>query len=751
MDGTLTHVSGVVVRARIANAWLAPEEQPTLGSITLRPHQRDAVARARVALESHGGALIADDVGLGKTFIALALATGARRPLVIGPAALRAMWTHACTRAGVRAEYRSYEALSRSPMPAAGYDLVILDEAHHARTPRTARYRHLAQGLVGARLVLLTATPIHNTHRDLRALLALFLGAVAWTLGESELGAHVIRREQEDVAADAPLPSLAPPRSIALSEDEALLDAIIALPAPVPPRDGGDGGVLLSFTLARLWASSHFALRAALRRRLQRARAIEDALVCGRHPTRGELRAWAVGEDSTQLAFPELVATPGESDVGDLLSAVREHAGALEALVRRMPVDSPHDRERAERIRDVALRHPGERIVAFTQFADTATALFRLLRHRVRSCQLDGRGAQVAGGRLSRREALARFAPRASGAADPAPSERIDLLITTDLLSEGVNLQDASVVVHLDLPWTSARIAQRIGRSRRLGATHPSTTVYAIAPPAAAETLLHQEQRLRAKLHAAARLTGACGAILPVRLALTPTTERDDGCAPARTLQLLRAVVAGWRADAPLTVDGRGLPVAHVRAGTSGALALVRQGSERFFVALSGGRVTDRPAEVLAAARLAEGEDHVGRRADPIAPVVALLEAWIAGRAGATAAGVAHTIAGAARRVAMQRVAHIVARTPHHHRAQVAPLAAESRRIITAPYGVGAERILAELAGAPLPDEAWLRAVRAFGEANCRGAKGAGGAGGAGGAEGAEGAGVVEAIIVFSP
>jgi len=98
----------------------------------------------------------------------------------------------------------------------------------------------------------------------------------------------------------------------------------------------------------------------------------------------------------------------------------------------------------------------------------------------------------------------------------------------------------------------------------------------------------------------------------------------------------------------------------------------------------------------------------------------------------------------------MQRVAHIAARTPYHHRAQVAPLAAEARRIITAPYGVGAERILAELAGAPLPDEAWLRAVRAFGEAN-GGAKGARGARGARGAEGAEGAGEIEAIIVFEP
>src|SRR5688572_28289882 len=396
MDGSLIHVAGDTARARIAHGWLAPDTPMTLGVVTLRPHQQEAVGRAPVALETHGGSLIADDEGLGKTFVALALAASARRPLVIGPAGLRAMWTHACAQTNVHAPYRSYESLSRSPMAREGYDLVNLDEAHHVRTPRTLRYRHLAQGLAGARVVLLTATPIHNSDRDLRALLALFLGAIAWALDDAGLSAHVIRREQDDVALDAPLPLLVAPRVISLSDDEDLLDALIALPAPVPPRDGGDGGALLSFTLARLWASSHFALRTALRRRLQRARALEDALICGRHPTRGELRAWALGEDATQLAFPELVASGGDDDVGDLLGAVRAHAAALEPLLRRMPIDSPGDRERADRIRDIVARHRGEKIVAFTQFADTAAALFRLLRASVRSCRLDGRGAQVA-------------------------------------------------------------------------------------------------------------------------------------------------------------------------------------------------------------------------------------------------------------------------------------------------------------------------------------------------------------------
>src|SRR5688572_10824059 len=75
-------------------------------------------------------------------------------------------------------------------------------------------------------------------------------------------------------------------------------------------------------------------------------------------------------------------------------------------------------------------------------------------------------------------------------------AERIDLLLSTDVLSEGVGLQDASVVVHLDLPWTPARLEQRTGRIARLGSRHATVAVYAIAPPASAEAPLDVERRL---------------------------------------------------------------------------------------------------------------------------------------------------------------------------------------------------------------------------------------------------------------
>ena len=122
--------------------------------------------------------------------------------------------------------------------------------------------------------------------------------------------------------------------------------------------------------------------------------------------------------------------------------------------------------------------------------------------------------ARIASGRVTRQELLARFAPRAQGARSPAARERVTLLLATDLLSEGVNLQDASVVVHLDLPWNPARLTQRLGRIRRPGGAREVAS-YLLSPPAHASLLLRAEARLRAKLARAEATIGRSVDVLP--------------------------------------------------------------------------------------------------------------------------------------------------------------------------------------------------------------------------------------------
>ena len=91
------------VRRLIAATMLgALDELPaTIGQITLRPHQRESAARLAALIAAHGGALLAEPVGLGKTYTALAAAAHIGGDLVVAaPAALRGMWTESLAACG---------------------------------------------------------------------------------------------------------------------------------------------------------------------------------------------------------------------------------------------------------------------------------------------------------------------------------------------------------------------------------------------------------------------------------------------------------------------------------------------------------------------------------------------------------------------------------------------------------------------------------------------------------------------------
>ncbi|HLB08104.1 MAG TPA: hypothetical protein VK617_01120, partial [Gemmatimonadaceae bacterium] len=111
-------VRAAEARALIATHWLpAIEAADKLGSITLHAHQQGAIDRLRVLLREQRGALLADEAGLGKTYVAAAMLRDSVRPLIVLPAALRTMWRSALRAAQVSATMVSYSALSRGTVP----------------------------------------------------------------------------------------------------------------------------------------------------------------------------------------------------------------------------------------------------------------------------------------------------------------------------------------------------------------------------------------------------------------------------------------------------------------------------------------------------------------------------------------------------------------------------------------------------------------------------------------------------------
>jgi hypothetical protein len=162
------------VASSIAASLLPPEacvDPPSW----LRMHQHLPFLRAVHAVERHGGALLAQPVGSGKTWMALAVArhfNGELATPVLAPAPLVSHWRRTALSLGIPAEIVSHARPGRGSLPAGG-GLVIIDESHHFRNPATQRYATVAPWLVGRRALLLTATPVVNRLDDLAAQLLL--------------------------------------------------------------------------------------------------------------------------------------------------------------------------------------------------------------------------------------------------------------------------------------------------------------------------------------------------------------------------------------------------------------------------------------------------------------------------------------------------------------------------------------------------------------------------------------------------
>ena len=498
----------------------------------LLPHQADAVGRARAILSRFGGVLIADGVGLGKTFIALALAQLERdvggEAIGLVPASLTTEWRRASDATGVPLTLASHAMLARrAPAVAARCSLVIVDEAHAFRNPRTRRYDALARLAIGKRVVLLTATPLNNSTADLESLVRLFasrdrfrefgVADIAAALSSSDpaaalaLGALAVCRTRRLVESRFPELRGAFPRRVLLDPVRYDLAAgfgpLRELLGALETFAGatGEAGALLHLGLLRRLESS----RAALRRSLARHRDIvEEVIRAGEEGvklSRAEVRATLLRSgDSSQMALWSLLAPAGARAAGTLEAARSALSQALELL------DASGDRDpKAD-----ALEHllkgelAGAPAIVFTEFRDTALQLMRRLRHRLRCITVVGDRAWAGTAPLSRREALDGFAPQGRGqAADPLLAA--DVLIATDVASEGLNLQDARAVVSYDLPWNPVRVMQRVGRIERLHSPHQEIRVAHFVPAGGLRELTSVLRRLRSKLAEAQTSIGA--------------------------------------------------------------------------------------------------------------------------------------------------------------------------------------------------------------------------------------------------
>lgn len=159
-------------------------------------------------------------------------------------------------------------------------------------------------------------------------------------------------------------------------------------------------------------------------------------------------------------------------------------------------------------------QHPinagNRKIIVFTAFSDTAQYLYAQLAHWAQNT-LGINAALVTGSagiqttlpglRKSMSSVLSAFAPRAKERpADLAYEGEIDLLIATDCISEGQNLQDCDWLINYDIHWNPVRIIQRFGRIDRIGSTNQCIQLVNFWPNMELEEYINLEQRVSGRM-----------------------------------------------------------------------------------------------------------------------------------------------------------------------------------------------------------------------------------------------------------
>lgn len=636
------------------------EEGKESGAIPVTSFQQHGVWRALSILKRYGGVLIADGVGLGKTFTAGEIIRLYRerrqRVLLVCPAALRdSTWDKFINKYELFVTCVSYEQLAGDGRFCEGgpdylkadlddFALVVVDEGHNYRNPGApARAGVLRQLLAGKPrdVVFLTATPVNNSLWDLYHLLRYFLkndgklgdrGVLsvrdrfkeAMTKEPAELNPdtlypildattvkrtrYFIKKHYEDATIKLPDGTVTPirfpkpvPSSITYDLDGVLPGFLARLELALMPATGepqltmaryqtedyakGAGtteehmvvGLLRSAILKRFESSVH-AFARTTGKMVKEHEAFLNALDRGRVMHKEVMRELSASEDADadelldELTDADLGSPVAGYDVRRLRTDVQNDLAVLREFHNTAAaITADKDPKLAKLLDELAAiatqadkdgideedRRQNRKVLIFSFYEDSVDWIETFLRARLstdkRLAAYKDRIASVAGTDsrhgVNRQAATAGFAP-VSVTGKTGQPDKFDILISTDVLAEGMNLQQARNIINYDLPWNPMRLVQRHGRIDRIGSLHKEVYLRTFFPDKELNRLLALEQRVRRKLAQAAASVGV--EVAPI----TGFTETDVFFADTREeIERLR----------------RGDPTLFERGGTAGA------------------------------------------------------------------------------------------------------------------------------------------------------------------------------------
>jgi superfamily II DNA or RNA helicase len=150
-------------------------------------------------------------------------------------------------------------------------------------------------------------------------------------------------------------------------------------------------------------------------------------------------------------------------------------------------------------------KHKLDKVLVFTGFADTANYLSQQLKKRgVTSLEC------VTGDCENPTMYAYRFSPVSNGKPEiKGTDSELRVLVSTDVLSEGQNLQDSHIIVNFDLPWAIIKLIQRAGRVDRIGQKSETILCYSFLPEAGIEKIIQLRKRLKDRIKQNAEVVGS--------------------------------------------------------------------------------------------------------------------------------------------------------------------------------------------------------------------------------------------------
>ncbi|MGB9726465.1 MAG: helicase-related protein, partial [Fervidicoccaceae archaeon] len=554
--------------------------------VNLAQFQEDAIARIWTRMKKYGGCIVADSVGLGKTWIAKKILEQIgyyerKNILVVCPAQLREMWRSELKKIDVKENILSQEDLaSDSYLEKAkralggridNVELIVVDESHNFRNPLSNRWENFFS-LVHDNIfksgrkpymLFLTATPINNTPWDLywQIMLLVLMDRTAFIKENISDLFKFFREAQKNPSM---LNDLLNEISIRRTRDyiiENYPDAFIIRELPngeteeqkitFPERklenvnyklDSAYKGMYreISDVITEKLTMAYYKI---LNYRKEPLKTEEERLALGRMVAIGGifrtilLKRLESSVDSfrksvlNHIHFLEklkeylkkgklltkksylkyllsLYDELEDGDIGDILSDFKIDEYRADDLFKDIDTDIELLNEILEKVRRIGpeddsklsvlkeklldLSKSGQ-IVLFTYYADTLNYIYSEITRDKRFSNL--RIAAIS----------------SSGATNKTPQEReaiikrffekeIDIILSTDVLSEGLNLQTAKYLINYDLHWNPTRMIQRAGRIDRIGSPYKEIYVYNFFPEDELEELLKLVEILQSKI-----------------------------------------------------------------------------------------------------------------------------------------------------------------------------------------------------------------------------------------------------------